>query len=126
MDTHVRVIGILAIVFGIMGLIGSAILFVAVAGGGLISGDPMVMKITSIVAVTISSLIGMLSIPEIIAGIGILKLQNWGRILGIVVAILNLMNIPFGTAFGVYALWVLLNSETEKIFKQQDGIVVEE
>jgi len=126
MDTHVRVIGILAIVFGIMGLIGSAILFVAVAGGGLISGDPMVIKITSIVAVTVSSLIGMLSIPEIIAGIGILKLQNWGRILGIVVAILNLMNIPFGTAFGVYALWVLLNSETEKIFKQQDGIVVEE
>jgi len=126
MDTHVRVIGILAIVFGIMGLIGSAILFVAVAGGGLISGDPMVIKITSIVAVTVSSLIGMLSIPEIIAGIGILKLQNWGRILGIVVAILNLMNIPFGTAFGVYALWVLLNSETEKIFKQQDDIVVEE
>lgn len=127
MDSHIKIVGIVNIVFGILGLMAAAIVFIAVAGGGLISGDLTAITVTSIVAVSVSSLIAIFSIPEIIAGIGILKIKGWGRILGMVVAILDLLNIPFGTAFGIYALWVLMNEETEKIFKQQQGeaVVVE-
>ena len=126
METHVKLVGIINIVFGVMGLFASAIVFLAVAGGGLISGDPMAMKITSIVAVAVSSAIGIFSIPEIIAGLGILKQKSWGRIFGIVIAIFNLLSIPFGTAFGIYALWVLMNEETEQIFNGvSKGLVVE-
>ena len=56
------------------------------------------------------------SLPGLIAGIGLLKSRSWARILGIVVAILNLIHIPIGTAVGIYALWVLLNRETEQLF----------
>ena len=126
METHVKLVGIINIVFGVMGLFASAIVFLAVAGGGLISGDPMAMKITSIVAVAVSSAIGIFSIPEIIAGLGILKQKSWGRIFGIVIAIFSLLSIPFGTAFGIYALWVLMNEETEQIFNGvSKGLVVE-
>lgn len=124
MDSHIKIVGIVNIVFGILGLMAAAIVFIAVAGGGLISGDLTAITVTSIVAVSVSSLIAIFSIPEIIAGIGILKIKGWGRILGMVVAILDLLNIPFGTAFGIYALWVLMNEETEKIFKQQQGEAV--
>ncbi len=126
MDSHVKIVGIVNIVFGVLGLIAAAIVLVAVAGGGLISGDETTIAVTSIVAVSVSSVIAVFSIPQIIAGIGLLKLKNWGRILGMIVAVLDLLNIPFGTAFGIYALWVLLNAETEKMFRGVEGEVIVE
>ena len=43
----------------------------------------------------------------ILTGYALLTRQNWGRILAIVLAILALIKIPFGTALGIYTLWVL-------------------
>jgi hypothetical protein len=57
-----------------------------------------------------------ISLPGLITGIGLLKLQPWARIVGIVLSAINLINIPFGTALGIYGLWVLLNKETEQLF----------
>ncbi len=118
MDTHIKIIGLINIVFGVLGLMAAGIVFLAVAGGGLLSGDSQAIMITSIVATSVSSVIAIFSIPEIIAGWGILKMKSWGRILGIIIAILDLIAFPIGTAFGIYGLWVLLNEETEKLFKQ--------
>ena len=127
METHIKVVGLINIVFGILGLMAAGIVFIAVAGGGLLSGDEEAILITSIVATSVSSIIAIFSIPEIIAGWGILKMKSWGRILGIVIGVLDLLAFPIGTAFGVYSLWVLLNEETEQIFKQQQtGDLVEE
>lgn len=39
---------------------------------------------------------------------GLLERQPWARILGIVLGFLILLRIPFGTALGIYTLWVLL------------------
>ena len=128
MDSHIKIVGLINIVFGVLGLMAAGIVFIAVAGGGILSGDADAIMITSIVAVSVSSIIVIFSIPEIIAGWGLLKMKSWGRILGIVIAILNLINIPIGTAFGIYAIWVLMNEETEEIFQQHQagGVVVEE
>lgn len=43
-----------------------------------------------------------------IAGWGLLKLAPWGRIFALVMAFLDLLHIPLGTALGVYTLFVLL------------------
>lgn len=127
MDTHIKIVGMINIVFGVLGLMIAGIVFIAVAGGGILSGDSEAIMITSIVAVSVSSIIAIFSIPEIIAGWGILKMKSWGRIFGVVIAVLDLISIPIGTAFGIYALWVLMNEETEQIFKQhQPGGVIEE
>jgi hypothetical protein len=40
-------------------------------------------------------------------GVSLLMRKSWGRILAIVVGILALITIPFGTALGIYTLWVL-------------------
>ncbi len=128
MDSHIKIVGIINIVFGVLGLMAAGIVFIAVAGGGILSGDSEAIMITSIVAVSVSGIIAVFSIPELIAGWAILKMKSWGRILGVVIAILDLINIPIGTAFGIYALWVLMNEETEQLFRehQPGGIVVEE
>jgi hypothetical protein len=39
---------------------------------------------------------------------GLFERQPWARTLGIVLGLLALIRIPFGTALGIYTLWVLL------------------
>jgi hypothetical protein len=54
----------------------------------------------------------------LIAGWGLLERQSWARILAIVLAFLSLIHIPFGTAIGVYTLWVLLSSSSEAEYQR--------
>ena len=43
--------------------------------------------------------------------------QPLGRLLGLGQALVNLLILPFGTAFGIYALWVLLTNEGRRLFE---------
>ena len=54
---------------------------------------------------------------NLIAGIGLLKFKSRARILALILAVLNLLAIPIGTALGIYTLWVLLTKETEPLFQ---------
>ena len=124
MDTHVRVLAVLHIVMGGIGIViglGCLLLFGGIAGIVGVAGEP-----DALVAIPILSLIGgavfvillILSLPSIIAGIGLLKYRPWARILTIVLSAIDLLNVPIGTAIGIYGLWVLLSRETEPLFQR--------
>lgn len=49
----------------------------------------------------------------LIAGWGLWERRQWARMLAIVLAFLNLLHFPFGTAVGVYTLWVLMPADSE-------------
>ena len=40
-----------------------------------------------------------------------------GRVLSLALAIVNLLVLPFGTAFAVYAFWVLLRDDGRRLFE---------
>jgi hypothetical protein len=40
-----------------------------------------------------------------------------GRVLSLALAIVNLLVLPFGTAFGAYSLWVLLRDDGRRLFE---------
>jgi hypothetical protein len=40
-----------------------------------------------------------------------------GRVLALALAVVNLLVLPFGTALGVYALWVLLTNDGRRLFE---------
>jgi len=52
-----------------------------------------------------------------IAGRGLLNRDEWGRVVAIVLAFISLFNIPFGTALGVYTLWVLLPGQSQEEYE---------
>jgi hypothetical protein len=52
-----------------------------------------------------------------IAGWGLLQRQEWGRIFALVMGFIALLNIPIGTAIGIYTLWVLLPSQSDDEYK---------
>jgi len=119
MEIHVKVIGWLHIILGVLGLLGAAFLFLIIVGGGLISGDELAIQITTLVAVVIGGFIFLLSVPGIIVGIGLLQFRAWARILGLVLGLLNLLAIPVGTLLGIYTIWALLDQDTTQLFSPQ-------
>ena len=54
----------------------------------------------------------------LIAGWGLYERRSWARILAIVLAFLSLLHPPFGTAIGVYTLWVLLPAASEAEYQR--------
>ncbi len=119
MDTHVRLTGILWIAWGALGIIVGFVVLMILLSIGVFSQTQTqepVLPILSMIGLAIAAITSILSLPSVIAGIGILKRRNWGRIIGLVLAAINLLNIPFGTALGIYTLWVLLNQESESVF----------
>lgn len=123
MQTHVRVLAVLHIVFGAMGLvagIGMLVLFGGLAGLAAIndrSGDAAAaLPILGAIGGLIFVLALVLSLPEIIAGVGLINYRPWARILAIVLSVLMLLQLPFGTALGFYGLWVLLSAEGAALF----------
>jgi hypothetical protein len=53
-----------------------------------------------------------------VAGSGLLKLEPWGRIFALVMAFLDLLQVPLGTALGVYTLFVLLPDAAGDEYRQ--------
>ena len=47
------------------------------------------------------------------AGWGLMHREPWARVAAIVLAFISLFNIPFGTAIGVYTMWVLLPGQSQ-------------
>ena len=39
-----------------------------------------------------------------------------GRVLTLGLAVVNLLVLPFGTALGIYALWIMLAAEGRRLF----------
>ena len=52
----------------------------------------------------------------IIGGIGLFAYRSWARILVMIVSALNCLNVPVGTAKGVYSIWVLMQPESIELF----------
>ncbi len=117
MSSHIKVIAWLYIAFGILGFfVGLLVMFGMIVGGaasGSIGGFAALTGLGSVIAL----LIAAVSLPGLLAGYGLLKRRPWARILAIVLAVLQLLNIPFGTVFGIYCLWTLLSTEGEAQFR---------
>ena len=124
MKTHVKVLAVLHIVFGALGvLVGLGIFafFGGIAGLVQMDSDPeaaFVVPMMGAIGGFVLIVLLVLSVPGIIAGIGLLSYQPWARILTIVLSILDLISIPFGTALGIYGRWVLFTAEGAQLFEQ--------
>jgi hypothetical protein len=116
MEKHITIIGALYIAFGLLGLLGAVIVFLVFAGGGILSGEAESMIFATGFGSILAFFVILISVPGLIGGFGLLKRRPWARILVIILGCLNLLNLPLGTALGIYTLWALTKPETQRLF----------
>lgn len=118
MEKHVQLCGFLWIVHGGLILVAGMGVFGLLFGLSFIPDmDAEGITILRIVGISAAGFMWLLSIPKIIAGIGLLKRKEWARILTLILSFLSLINIPLGTALGIYSLIILLKEETVQLFR---------
>jgi hypothetical protein len=133
MRDHIKLLGILNIVWSSISIV-IALIVLLVFGGlagvlGIVgAGSPdnassslLVAPFLALIGFFIVALLCVVSLPALIGGIGLVKFQPWSRVLMIVVSVLHLVSFPFGTALGVYGLWVLLHDHARREFESSVG-----
>lgn len=115
MQKHVRILSIIMIVSGILYLLAVVLLGVI----GLVAvknqaqtGDIAVMPAIVTGAVLLLPL-GLIGVLHIFTGRAFRAGINWARITLWILAIINLGNVPVGTAIGIYAMWVLVKTRED-------------
>ena len=118
MQPHLKLLGILQLLWGWIGLLLGVSTLMLAAGAAAIgltsSANSLSAGATAATFAIFSAALGGLA--NAWAGAAIRKLQPEGRLATLGLAVPNLFVLPFGTALGVYAFWVLLHDETRKMF----------
>ena len=119
---HLQTLGVLWCVFGVYriasGLFGMFFFRIATMGrfgnewpfGPM--GGPFGPHWMGAMLPFIATMVAVSAGLALLVGYSLLTRRPWGRTLAIIVAILSLLKIPFGTALGIYTLWVLAPADS--------------
>ena len=123
MKAHLNVVGLIDLVTGafftiLAVLVSLGVLLFAPWFYGAQPWRPEDALTVLAIVLFVSAVFLLIGIPNLIAGIALLKQKGWARVLGIVLAILALTSFPVGTAAGIYTIWVLTHKETEQLLSQ--------
>ena len=124
---HVRLLGILWLAFSAFNTIGAVILYVLANTlfahlhelGAPEAPTSFLRPLLSVVAILLlaKAAIGFF------AGWGLLQRERSARIIVLVLAFISMFtNIPFGTALGIYTMWVLLPQDSEREYDALVGV----
>lgn len=119
MKQHVSFVGALHVGFGILGLLGALAVYLSFHFAfSFVEHEPLAQKLLSFFGNTLSLIIAFFSVLGIVGGIGLFSFRPWARILVMIVSAINCLNIPIGTAKGIYSIWVLMQPETIEFFEE--------
>ncbi len=119
METHKRILSILFIVHGVLQALGMLLvsLFLSAFLPFIISeaeaeAREILEWILPFLQFVGFAIIALFSIPSIVGGIALLNGKKWALTLLLVLGCIKLLSFPFGTALGIYSIWVY--SENKK------------
>ena len=116
MERHIVVVAALHIGLSIVGVFFMVLAYAVIFGSGVVYIDREGLIILSIAFPLITGFVLLNFLGSVIGGIGLMLHKNWARILILIIAAIDLVSIPFGTAVAIYTYWVLLQPETSTIF----------
>jgi len=118
-------LGILFIVWGLLTmLVGVSTLALGVAalallasanrgGGGQVAAGLTAAAFTALAFIAIGW-----GAAHVIVGVPLRRRQPWTRLVAMMLGAADLLLVPYGTALGAYAIWLLLNEESKKLFSE--------
>lgn len=116
MGTHLTILGVIYALTSLGELVAALALF-GVAGVGAFMPEPLAAVLVATLGTALGVFFLILAIPGLLLAWGLIGRNPWAVPLGWILAILNLLNFPIGTALGLYTMWVLMQSETKLLLR---------
>jgi len=112
LERHLHIVGILWIALGALFAIPAAVFLLLGTGTHVVihSQDFFPGILPLLLSIAAGTLL-ILAVGGICVGIGLMQHRPWARVTAIILGVLALFHPPFGTALGIYTLWVLLADE---------------
>ena len=121
-NAHVNLLGILQVVWGWIGLLLGVSMLMLAAGAVIIGvtaeGREIPAGVTAAAFGVCAAALLAFGVGNAWAGGAIKRRLPAGRIAAMILAVPNLFVLPFGTALGIYAMWVLLHDEARTMFSR--------
>ena len=127
MNTHINLAGIAHLILGGLGMLaGAAVLamFVIFGGVGAVAAmaegaaeGVLALGAFGVLGVVVGGIVTLFSLPQMLAGYGLLKRKAWAPMVALIVSALHLLNFPFGTALGAYTGWALLSKDGQDAYR---------
>lgn len=128
-ESHVDLVGVLFMIWGALTiLIGASTLALGMAAASLISaaadsGRGQFAASLTAATFTVFALLAMVwGAGHVAVGTLVRRRRHWSRLGAILLGSVDLLLLPYGTALGVYALWVLLHDDARRLFEPAPSI----
>ena len=123
-ESPVDLVGVLFVVWGgLTVLIGASTLALGMAAASLISNgsDPergqFAAGLTAATFTAFALLAALWGAAHATVGVLVRRRRHWSRLGAILLGSVDLLLLPYGTALGIYALYVLLREEAKRLFE---------
>jgi hypothetical protein len=123
-------LGVLFIVWGLLTtLVGVSTLALGVGAFALITSggrggasSQVAASLTAALFTTLAVVAIIWGAAHIVVGAPLRRHRAWARIMALVLASVDLLLLPYGTALGIYALWLLLSEPGKALFEEGSGL----
>ena len=122
MKSHVDFLGTLFIVWGLLTVvIGVSTLALGVAAVALITSagreaGQVAAGLTAAAFAALAFIAILWGTLHVIVGVPLRRCTPWSRLVALMLGAVDLLLLPYGTALGVYALYVLLREDGRRLF----------
>jgi hypothetical protein len=118
---HVDFVGVLFVVWGVVtALIGLSTLALGVGGASLATSPNLAggvaVGVTAAAFITLAVIAIVWGAGHVMIGVLLRRHRHRARLAALMVGSIDLLLLPYGTALGCYALWVLLSERGKALF----------
>jgi len=123
-DQHKKILGVLYVVFSSLNIVG--VMFFVLLASSIIPihvDDQEALLVISIVKYALISLTLVLTLPALIAGVGLLYKQDWALTLAFIIGIIGLLGFPIWTFIGIYSIVIFIMAQNSNKTRKAEDLV---
>jgi hypothetical protein len=118
-DRHLDLLSLLLVLSGFVAGLTSVSLLALGIGAAVLVASPQSSGVAASVAagtfLVLAALVLGYAAACVGAGRGLRRREHWSRPVALILSLINLFVVPFGTALGIYAFWVLLRQRSREL-----------
>jgi hypothetical protein len=117
-DRHLDLLSLLFVISGLLaGLAALALVALGLGAMALIGGQTadVAAGFAAAVFLVLAIILLVYAGACFATGRGLRRREMWARFVGLLLSLINLFIVPFGTALGIYAFWVLLRQRSREL-----------